>query len=294
MTQRRKGFRNRYRANMPWTEALLKDAQGLLTDATSWFKNGFQLPVMVVYPDYPSKKTTIYKICRSLGFRITNKRLKRAQLVLWFHDTTHASSELLVQSYPQKNVINKRCTDISKKHVDHIHQNVLGYSTIIDPTKHEGFAVAKSDINALHDGEIIRCPLSSPSEKAIYQIVIDNKTNGDEYVDFRVPVIGGSIPLVYKKYKKEEVRFTNQVHRSELYTPEKVFSHEEMQLIREMAVQMGADFCEVDILRDNASQRIYIIDVNKTPDGPPTGLNKRESKEAVRLLTTTFKKAFTL
>jgi len=292
MPQRRKGFRNRYRNNMPWTEVLLKDAQGLLMDAFSWLRNGFHLPVVVVYPDYPSKKTTIYKICRKLGYRITNKRLRSASMVMWFHDTTHASSELLVQSYPTHQVINRKCTDISKKHVDTIHQLVFGYSTFVDPTQHHGRAVAKSDINALHDGEIVRCPLAVTSAKAVYQIVIDNSTPSGEFVDYRVPVIAGDIPLVYTKFKREEVRFTNQVHRSELHAPHAVFSSEELLLIRNMAAQMGADFCEFDILRDNDSKLIYVIDVNKTPYGPPGGLPSDDAKKAVELLTQAFVKAF--
>ena len=270
----------------------MKDALGLLVDVFSWIRNGFTLPVIVVYPDYPSKKTTIYKIARNLGYRITNKRLERARHVLWFHDTTHASSELLVQTYPGKTILNRSCTDISKKHVDAVHQTVFGYSTIIEPTRHTGLAVAKSDINALHDGEIIRCPIANPSDKAVYQIVIDNSTENGEYVDIRVPVIAGTIPLTYKKFKHESVRFTNKVHRSEVHAPSDIFSEQELDCIRKMAVQMGADFCEFDVLRDNASGRIYVIDVNKTPYGPPAGLSASESKHAVSLLTHAFRKAF--
>ena len=292
MTQRSRGFRNRYRGNMPLAEALMKDFQGLLADTLSWLKNGFTLPVIVVNPDYPSKKTTIYKIARKLGYRITNKRLNRARHVLWFHDTTHASSELLAQTYPGKTILNRSCTDISKKHVDAVHQKVFNYSTIIDPTQHTGLAVAKSDINALHDGEIIRCPIATPSDKAVYQIVIDNSIENGEYVDIRVPIIAGIIPLAYKKFKKNSVRFTNKVHRSEVHEPKDIFSEEELDCIRKMAFQMGADFCEFDVLRDHGSGKIYVIDVNKTPYGPPVGLSASDSKQAVKLLAAAFRKAF--
>jgi hypothetical protein len=59
-----------------------------------------------------------------------------------------------------------------------------------------------------------------------------------------------------------------------------------------MAAHMGADFCEFDVLRDNHSKLIYIIDVNKTPYGPPNGLSSEETKKAVDLLTKSFVKAF--
>lgn len=292
MSRPRKGFRNRYRSNMPWTEVFAKDLQCLISDAWSWICNGFYLPVLVVYPDFPSKKTTIHKIGRKLKYRITNKRLKRAELVLWFHDTTHASSEVLVQYYPTHSVINRQCMDISKKYVDSIHATVFGYSTIIDPKTHVGPAVAKSDINALHDGEIVRCPLSKTSEKAVYQIVIDNETETGEFLDYRVPVIGGDIPLVYAKYKKKEVRFTNDVHRSTMHSPEDIFSKEEFSCIVQLATKMGAEFCEFDVLRDKFSGRIYVIDVNKTPYGPPKGLTSAEHNGAIDLLTQAFQRAF--
>jgi hypothetical protein len=289
-----KGFRNRYRHNMPWSEVVLKDLQSLFKDSISFVRNGFRLPVMVVHPDYPSKKTTIYKISRKLGYRITNKRLKRAKVVMWFHDTTFATSELLVQHYPSLAVINRNCTDISKKHVDLIHQRVFGYSTIINPEKHNGTAVMKSDINALHDGQIIRCPVTETRAGVVYQIVIDNDFGNGEYIDYRVPVIRGEIPLVYSKFKRVTVRFTNDVHRSELHNPDDIFSPSELDLIRKMAEEMGAEFCEFDVLRDRTSDLIYVIDVNKTPYGPPNGLPKSDSLRAISILSESFRKAFVI
>ncbi len=292
MSKPRRGFRNRYRSNMPWTEVLLKDLQNLILDTFAWFLNGFSLPVIVVYPDYPSKKTTIYKICRKLRYRVTNKRIKRAKHVMWFHDTTHGTSEVLVQSFPNHTVINRRCTDISKKYVDKIHEQVFGYSTIIDPRTHSGTAVVKSDINALHDGEIVRCPIADPIEKAVYQILINNESTAGEYLDYRVPIIVGNIPFVYSKFKRSDVRFTNDVHRSLLHAPLEIFSQNELSLIATMATHMGAEFCEFDVLRDRDSGRIYVIDVNKTPYGPPKGLPSTDANRALQMLSETFRKSF--
>jgi len=289
-----KGFRNHYRKTMPWGEVILKDIRFLLRETSFFFSNGFKLPVIVAFPDFPSKKTTIYKIAHGLHMRITNKRLKNPKVVLWFHDTTHASSALLAQSYPSTRVLNVACTDISKTKVDHVHQQIFGYSTFIDPFTFVGKAVEKSDINALHDGSIISCPIAHANPKAVYQVVIDNSTSDGFFIDYRVPVIGGKIPLIYAKYKKGEVRFTNEIFKSELLVLSEFFSEEEQRLITAFAVAMGADFCELDVLRDNASGRIYIIDVNKTPYGPPKGLGKSNTKRAMRMLTNSFRDAFLL
>ena len=292
MHRKPRGFRNHYRNNMPWSEVAIKDTRSIFNDLIAFFRNGGSLPAFVVFPDYPSKKTTIFKIARRLGFRITNKRLKRPRLVIWFHDTTNASSALLEQHYPQHRVLNAGCTDISKTTVDRIHREIFGYNTFIDPKTHQGNAVEKSDINALHDGSIVRCPVTSTKTNAVYQIVIDNSVGNKEFLDYRVPVIGHAIPLVYAKYKHENVRFTNDVHRSELMEVDGVFSAEEKMHILRFTQAMGADFCELDILRDNASGKIYIIDVNKTPYGPPKGLGKRNTLRAISRLSDAFRQAF--
>jgi hypothetical protein len=291
MHRKPRGFRNHYRSNMPWPEVAIKDTRSIFHDLLAFFRNGGTLPALVVFPDYPSKKTTLFKIARQLRFRITNKRLKRPLLVIWFHDTTNASSALLEQHYPQQRVLNAGCTDISKTTVDRIHLEIFGYNTFIDPKTHHGQAVEKSDINALHDGSIVRCPLHETKANAVYQLVIDNSI-GLEFIDYRVPVIGQTIPLVYAKYKHEEVRFTNDVHRSELMEVDANFSTEEQSQIIQFAQAMRADFCELDILRDNASGKIYVIDVNKTPYGPPKGLGKRNNLRAISRLSEAFKRAF--
>jgi glutathione synthase/RimK-type ligase-like ATP-grasp enzyme len=90
------------------------------------------------------------------------------------------------------------------------------------------------------------------------------------------------------------VRFTNDVHRSELHNPDDIFSPSELDLIRKMAEEMGAEFCEFDVLRDRTSDLIYVIDVNKTPYGPPNGLPKSDSLRAISILSESFRKAFVI
>jgi glutathione synthase/RimK-type ligase-like ATP-grasp enzyme len=111
-----------------------------------------------------------------------------------------------------------------------------------------------------------------------------------EYVDIRVPVISGKIPLVYLKFKTEKYRFTNKAHRATLHTPEELFSAEEIQHIEKYAAAMKVDFCEFDVLRHKGNQKIYIIDVNKTPYGPPDPLNARDKVNALKRLSDAFMK----
>lgn len=292
MKKYRMGWRNNYRENMPWTECIAKDIQSAIRDFFVWLKGGFKLPIIVVYPDYPSKKTTIYKIAKSLNYRLTNKPLGRAELVIYFDDVTSASPILPNSLTSDRMVVNLNCTDISKVKVDAVHMKVFGYNTFIDPSSYVGKAVQKSDINALHDGRIIQCPIHQERDKAsVFQVLIDNTSDEQHVMDFRVPVYGNEIPLVYRKYKSLDKRFTNDVNWSELETEvNQIFTQEEIDQILAFTRSMNVEFCELDILRNKTDGLIYIIDVNKTPYGPPSGLKQVEKEKAVQILASAFDK----
>jgi hypothetical protein len=289
MKSYKRGWRNNYNSNLSFFEILGKDIKFCFKDFIKRLHHNGKLPVIVVSPDFPSKRTTIFKIADALNFRITNQIVKNPDLVIYFEDITHGSSSALSANYPNQLIINKNCIDISKKNVDQIHLEIFGYNTTIDPKTYSGVAVEKSDENALHDGRKVNCPINEPRESAIYQLLIDNDFDEQHVVDYRVPVIQFQIPLVYKKFKKKEVRFTNEVSFSELHDPLSIFSTEELTKIGEFAKTMAAEFCELDVLR-HSDGRIFVIDVNKTPYGPPAGL--KENKKAVELLTAAFQRSF--
>ena len=154
--------------------------------------------------------------------------------------------------------------------------------------------MVKSDENAMHDGVKITCPINSKEVGKIYQILIDNSFNSTHVVDIRVPVFRGKIPLVYLKYKTNEKRFTNEVDYTELKTTEEALTIEECRAIAAFCEGMSVDFAELDVLRHNATGKIYVIDVNNTPYGPPSGMKANESKRAVEILSKAFNKEFLL
>jgi hypothetical protein len=283
-----KGFRNHYRASMPLPEKLSKDLLGLLGDAVRWLKNGGRLPRIITYPDYPSKKTTIYKIAKALGFRLSNKPLSTSEAVLFFEDKTTKSSAKDAFLRRQKRVLNLKCTDISKVKVDDVHQDIFKYNTFVDPATHQGKAVLKSDENAMHDGKIIECPQENLPADKVVQVVIDNTIDSTTVMDYRIALIGQQLPVAYKKFKSMEKRFTNDVHRSELIDLDSFFSEEEQKLILKFAEAMELDFAEFDVLRDNVSGKMYIIDVNTTPYGPPAELPAADRSKAVQALSKAF------
>jgi glutathione synthase/RimK-type ligase-like ATP-grasp enzyme len=140
-------------------------------------------------------------------------------------------------------------------------------------------------MNALHDGAVINCPITLQEEGKVYQVLIDNSYDEHFVIDYRVPVIAGRIPHVYRKFKIYSVRFTNEVTKSDIGQTADFFSQEEQTLLVRFAQAMGADFCELDVLRNNSDKKIYVIDVNKTPFGPPFGLSQESTNLAINNLT---------
>jgi hypothetical protein len=292
--KQKKGFRNKYRQGMPFPERLVKDVRSFAADLASRISNKGKLPVIVAWPDYPSKKSTIYKIARQLKMRLTNKPLSGAAVYLFFEDATEKSHITNNEISSFGKVLNARCADISKRKVDAVLQDVFGFNTFVDPRTFQGTAVEKSDANAMHDGRYVECPLQDLKEGAIYQRVIDNKTEEGFALDYRAAVIGSQIAVVYAKYKKWDVRFTNEVVLSRLLDPLSVFSTMEQANILKFCQKMEVDFCELDILKDNNDGRFYIIDVNTTPYGPPAGLPPIDVATSVALLADAFKQNFVI
>lgn len=275
------------------SEWVIKDVRSALRDLYNRVING-RLPVVVTYPDYPSKRTTIQAIAKYLGYRLTNKPLPDSNLVIFFDDQTRKRELDPAVASCAPIVWNARCTDISKQHVERIHFEVFGYGTFVDPLTFEGIAVQKSDSNAMHDGAYITCPIEQPRQECIYQRVLDNKTENGMALDYRVPYINGEIPFAYCKYKDWSVRFTNDVAQSKIVETPEIFSAEEYAIICAFAKKMQVEFCEFDVIRDRTDGRIYIIDVNTTPYGPPAKLPPSERKKAISALAMTFQKSLNL
>jgi len=282
------GLRNNYRQGMPFFEVIVKDVASLIREGIFFIQNGGKLPVWVAAPTYPSKKTTLSKIARKNRVRLTNKMVSTPEVIIYFENATYGSASALRRKYPKARIINVNCPDISKERVHVVHLEALGYSMNLNPKTYIGVAVEKSDENAVHDGQEVMCPMPFPKTDAVYQKVLDNTNEAGEYVDIRVPIIGGKIPLVYLKFKTKKNRFTNKAHRATLHTPSEIFSTEEIGQIEKYANAMKVDFCEFDVLRHKGNKKIYIIDVNKTPYGPPHPLNRNDQASALEKLSKAF------
>lgn len=177
----------------------------------------------------------------------------------YYHDDSTTS-----QGHP--GAINGRCTDISKSRVEQVFAEVFGYGTLVDPSKHHGPMVEKSEINAAHDGRIVEGPTEAKPGK-VYQRLIDNSAGADHVLDLRPCIVGNQIPFVYKKVRPLSSRFSNDNTRITYCRANDVFSDDEQGKLVRFAKLIGLDIGELDVLRDKDG-RLYVVDVAKTPHSP--------------------------
>lgn len=187
-------------------------------------------------------------------------------------------------------MLNDTHLDTDKANVEKKFSAVAGYGSFVDPHATEGLAVVKSKINAQHDGQVRRLPLAGfESERFICQRLINN--NLDDYVvDIRIPFVLGNPLSAYVKFRDRGRRFDNANSHVRLVAPSEVLTIEEISLCQRFCQALGMDYGELDILRDGRNGRVYIVDANDTPAGPPKTLPTSERDQALRLIATGFRR----
>ena len=274
-------FSNDYPDRMPLLERIGKELRFRKAVKASKQAHG-QPQFVLVHPDWPSKRASIMAYADSLKWVVTNRSETPAQLngttvlKLAFDDRTE-------KRQAQPGFWNGHCLDISKSTLDRHHQVVFGYGVNVEPATHSGPMLEKSEGNAVHDGKEIQGPLSPDQLQPgkVYQRIIDNRTDEGLFEDLRVVVIHGEVPVVYLKRKSGEVRYTNETAEVDLAeSPKTVLSEGEIDQITSLSAKMCAEFAELDVLRDRQDGRIYCVDLNPTPYGPPAGLNETHRADA--------------
>ncbi len=241
---------------------------------------------IMFYPKKPDKRFAIYKICHFLGCSMTDKTEEKYDLAI-----------NLGLSVPEKisketKTLNINCVDITKRNVESVFANAFGYKLSINPLTFKGKCVKKPNQNASGIGTIIQCPISKIDKNYSYQKIINSETNSGKLLNMRVPILDKNIPFVYLRFKKKEELLNDTTSKGvKIKKATDVFSKEERKKIISFCEKIGMDYGELDILRDKADKKIYIIDANNTPFGPHY-LPKKETEKALNLLSNAFEKEF--
>jgi hypothetical protein len=271
------------------TGARIRLDTALARDVLTWFSYYLPLrinaaarrlfnpgPKLYFVPRAPPPWYLIWNASAWIGARET-KRVQDADAIVYFEDATWSEGH----AHASLPCINGGCTDVSKSRVAQVFEEIFGYPLAVDPMGHRGQCVEKSELNGAHDGRIIACP-AQPRDNHVYQRLIE--TGDDAFAeDLRTPCVGGEPVAVFVKRRLKAQRFANFNSSVALREPNALFSAAELTNIRSFAQAMALDWGGLDILRDRASERIYIVDVNKT-DMPPLALPFRDKMKASRRL----------
>ncbi len=289
----KRGIFNRYRKGMPILEMLTKDMLHALRYFYLYLKNGFKKKKLLIHPHYPSSGSTIYKLAHSMGYSISNKPDNQFEIAIyWEYLTFREEYQLLEKLAREIEVVNLYSRDISKVYLEDCFQNIFGYSTFIDPLQYNGKCVKKNDINAKHDGEILNCPVDKKEEGYIYQILINNAVNDQWVEDIRVPIVLGIVDYVYIKRRGIHERFLNTTIKTIVKRTIDVFTSSEINSINRMCEEMNFEYGELDVLRNKDDLKIYVIDANNTPQGPPANTSKSDGSLVMNNIAEYFQKQF--
>lgn len=256
-----------------------------------WLQNTLAGRTLLCLPDMPGEVGyELTKMGMILGVRLTRDAARPHLAIAWQDVTVRKDSSAIWQKADY--FLNSRCANIGKDRIEEIFESVFGYALRVDPTTHRGLCVRKSVLNAKHDGVVLNCPIAKAEPGYVYQRLIDNTVNDGEIMDLRVPFFRDTLPVVYVKYRTIKARFADINDRVELARTGEIFSRDELELILRFARAFELDYGGMDILRDNANGKLYIVDVNNTPFGPPKELSRRDKRRALGILAATFHEKF--
>ncbi len=278
----------------PWREKIRDESLACLVSLHYRFVarrllNRVRNKKILFSPQLPlSRKFVMNKICRILGYRMTENARDRHDLRVHWEAGTFRSR--LDDTLAGSAAINGRCLDISKRKVDDVFKGIFGYTSMIDPTTFHGYCVKKSDLNYRHDGEIVRCPIDKPAEGFVYQRLIDNNTKGGMVLDIRLPIFRDTIPFAYLKYRPAAQRFAYRNAWVEIADVRDVLSKTEHQKVVRFCDEIGIDCGEVDVLRENTTSVLYIIDAEPISFGPPNHIRTKDYITSLITMTECFKK----
>lgn len=251
--------------------------------------SGHKRPTIAFYPEKPRPWYFIWPVMHASGAKLISD-ISKADIVFQFDDSTE-SDHTPPPTKEGARLVNFACNDISKSKVAEAFERAAGYSLAVDPMTYSGRMVEKSEKNACHDGRVIEGPME-PIEDKTYQVLVDNEIEGGLIEDLRCCLCGGKPAVVFRKRREIGRRFLNENAEVILDTPENAYSSEEIDLISRFADEMGLEWGGVDVLRDNASGKIYIVDANKTDMGPPIALKLGDKLKSTRRMAKAFVAAF--
>jgi len=213
---------------------------------------------ILTYPKPAHEIWKIHHIFKYLGVETTTNPDHDWDIAI---NTVHACT-YAINNYPFPDAINGYFYNELKTYVSEVHYDVFGYTWEVDPLRHIGMALKKSNFNAVKYGEYVQCPRDREKD-FVFARIIDTQLPNFKKRDIRVVWMNGIKFIVAKdKQPDEPFKTLSTTEYNEIEDP---FTANEIDKISEFCYMINLDYGEIDILRSNYDNRIYIVDVNNLP-----------------------------
>lgn len=285
----------------------LGEHAGLKNKVHIWFQIFWRVCIqkkkILFCPEAPKPLFVIYKILLFLGYRIADDPSHKVHMGMKWLNAFDGSPFLpdvpIFQKLSQKPfeipIVNMHCPDVSKRQVSAAFEKIFGYSVSIDPRVYRGKCVMKSNWNGLHVGQILECPTALSDGEFVYEKLINNEIGDGLVEDIRVPIFKQTIPFVYIKQRGMDDRLVDRKHTAKHVKLAEVSAYlgeEEIRKIFQFCEILGVEYGEIDVLRNRNDGKIYIVDVNTNPAGPPEPITADDSRTAIVRLAKAFEETF--
>lgn len=227
----------------------------------------------------------------NLGVGLTDDPSDNFSLAIFWEDQTFRRQPEQLEKMEGLKIINFHCTDVSKEKVEKVFEQVFGYSLRATPDS-ACTLLRKSNFNGMHDGKIIEGPVGEEKEGFVYEKLLNNQVAPDLFQDLRIGYFNGIIPLVSPRFHARNDRFGKIVDAT-VERVENYLSPKEVSQIQQFCEKLGFEYGDLDLIRNQNDQRLYIVDANPTPTVPPSASMEPELRRLmIRKWAEGFKKAF--
>jgi hypothetical protein len=232
-----------------------------------------------------------------VGIRYAPTATDDTAVVVFWNPWSRLRWEEIAPPNVQARTVNATGFHCAKSNVTRHFETAFGYRLRVDPVEYEGPIVAKSELNATHDGRILAgpIPVKDLNEGDTYQRLVHNDF-GPSVVDIRVSVVGTVMAGCWVKVRPDtaEERFSNSNSIVWLAPTRFLLARSEVEKIDAFCSSIGLEFGQLDVCRDRVSGLIYIVDANNTPYGPANGMSPWDADASLLALGVDFARQFGL
>jgi len=242
---------------------------------------------ILFYPEFPFRGYKLARMCYASNYNITSNIKKSCDIAIFWQDRTFKTPDQKIFELAKKQkVINIDFLDISKEKVDRVFTRIFGYSSFINPLSYSGKALKKSNENALKDCTIIECPIKNTEPGYVYQKFYNNEIKPGILEEFRFIIINNKTSYIYARHYGPDDLFIGLQAKYIHCNPQEHFSKDELLKIDQLIKEFNLDYGELDVMRDQDDQKLYVIDVNTTPGQSPSSHNDDQTtREVYEILT---------